>query len=127
MRMSTLRRGALAMALTCLVAGPLAAQESAQVAQGRAHYAEHCQMCHGADGRDGDGYQTPIWGAGTQIGKFGNAAGLLDYMQLMPFNDPSLLDDTQKLAVVAFMLSRHGAMRPADTLERGRAASVPIR
>jgi mono/diheme cytochrome c family protein len=113
--------------LACLIAGPLAAQDSEQVAQGRAHYAEHCRICHGVDGREGDGYQTPIWGAGSQIAKFGNAAGLLDYMQLMPFNDPSLLDDTQKLAVVAFMLSRHGSMRPADMLERGNAASVPIR
>ncbi|WP_439575700.1 c-type cytochrome [Phreatobacter sp.] len=103
-----------------------ASQESAQVAQGRAHYVEHCQLCHGADGQRGEGYQTPIWGSGTQIAKFGNAQGLLDYMQLMPFNDPSLLDETQKLAVVAFMLAQHGAIKPTDQIDRAAAANVPI-
>lgn len=105
----------------------VASQESAQVAQGRAHYVEFCQLCHGADGQRGEGYQTPIWGPGTQIAKFGNAQGLLDYMQLMPFNDPSLLDETQKLAVVAFMLAQHGAIKPSDQIDRSATASVPIR
>lgn len=104
----------------------VAGQESAQVAQGRAHYAEFCQLCHGADGQRGEGYQTPIWGPGTQIAKFGNAHGLLDYMQLMPFNDPSLLDETQKLAVVAFMLAQHGAIKPTDQIDRAAAAGVRI-
>jgi mono/diheme cytochrome c family protein len=125
--MFSLRKLPVLLALAAMLSTPLSAQESAQVAQGRAHYAEYCQMCHGADGKQGDGYQTPIWGPGTQIAKFGNAQGLLDYMQLMPFNDPSLLDDNQKLAVVAFMLANHGAMRPADTLDRSRAATLAIR
>lgn len=125
--MSRLRQLVLLLSLAASFAAPALAQESAQVAQGRAHYVEFCQMCHGADGQKGDGYQTPIWGQGAQIAKFANAAGLLEYMQLMPFNDPSLLDETQKLAVVAFMLSNHGAMRPADTLDRARAATVPVR
>jgi mono/diheme cytochrome c family protein len=125
--MSSLRKTHILVALAAILSTPLSAQESAQVAQGRAHYAEHCQMCHGADGKQGDGYQTPIWGPGTQIAKFANAQGLLDYMQLMPFNDPSLLDENQKLAVVAFMLSNHGAMRPADTLDRSQAGALAIR
>lgn len=104
-----------------------ASQESPQIAQGRAHYVEHCLLCHGADGQRGEGYQTPIWGNGTQIAKFGNAQGLLDYMQLMPFNDPSLLDETQKLAVVAFMLAQHGAIKPADSIEPAAAARIGIR
>jgi mono/diheme cytochrome c family protein len=116
------------VAAALLAASPVAfAQDSPQVAEGRAHYAEHCAICHGADGKQGAGYQTPIWGAGTQIAKFGNAQGLLDYMQLMPFNDPSLLNDVQKLAVVAFMLTQHGSLKPSDTLEASRAAGVPIR
>jgi mono/diheme cytochrome c family protein len=122
-----IRLAAILLAFVVPGLSPALAQESAQVAQGRAHYVEFCQMCHGADGQKGDGYQTPIWGQGAQIAKFANAAGLLEYMQLMPFNDPSLLDETQKLAVVAFMLSNHGAMRPADTLDRARAATVPVR
>lgn len=104
-----------------------ATQESPQIAQGRAHYVEHCQLCHGADGQRGEGYQTPIWGQGTQIAKFGNAQGLLDYMQLMPFNDPSLLDEAQKLAVVAFMLAQHGAIKPNDSIAPAAAARIEIR
>jgi mono/diheme cytochrome c family protein len=106
----------------------IASQESKQVADGRGHYMETCQLCHGEDGKRGAGFQTPIWGQGTMIGsKFGNAQALIDYMQLMPFNDPTLLDDTQKLAVVAFMLANHGAIKPTDTLELPKAASIPIK
>ncbi len=115
------------------VAGPalkhaIAAQESKQVAAGRAHYVETCQLCHGADGQKGEGFQTPIWGPGAKIAsKFVHVQGLIDYMQLMPFNDPTLLDDDQKLAVVAFILSQHGTMKPSDTLDPAKAASIPIK
>lgn len=108
------------------VAPALANSESPQIAQGRAHYAEHCQLCHGADGQRGEGYQTPIWGSGTQIAKFGTAQGLLDYMQLMPFNDPSLLNESQKLAVVAFMLAQHGAIKPTDSIPADATGRVNI-
>lgn len=103
------------------------AQEAPQIAQGRAHYVEHCQLCHGADGQKGEAYQMPIWGPGAQIAKFGNAQGLVDYMQLMPFNDPSLLNETQKLAVVAYMLAQHGSIKPSDTLQPNQTGTVPIR
>lgn len=106
----------------------LAAQESKQITQGRGHYMETCQLCHGEDGKRGAGFQTPIWGEGTMIGtKFGHAQGLIDYMQLMPFNDPTLLDDNQKLAVVAFMLAQHGAIKPTDTIDPAKAATIPIK
>ncbi|MGL5116720.1 MAG: c-type cytochrome [Beijerinckiaceae bacterium] len=106
----------------------IAAQESKQVAEGRGHYMETCQLCHGEDGKRGAGFQTPIWGQGTMIGtKFGNVQGLIDYMQLMPFNDPTLLDDNQKIAVVAFMLAQHGVIKPTDTLDPAKAAAIPIK
>lgn len=105
-----------------------AAQESKQVAEGRGHYMETCQLCHGEDGKRGAGFQTPIWGEGTMIAsKFGNAQALIDYMQLMPFNDPTVLDDNQKLAVVAFLLAQHGAIKPTDTIEESKAASIAIK
>jgi mono/diheme cytochrome c family protein len=111
-----------------LVAGVASAQESPQVAEGRTHYTATCQLCHGADGKRGDGYQTPIWGQGAMIGpKFGNAQALIDYMQLMPFNDPTLLDEKQKLAVVAYLLANHGAIKPTDSIEASKAGSIPIR
>ncbi|MGL4440038.1 MAG: c-type cytochrome [Bosea sp. (in: a-proteobacteria)] len=106
----------------------IAAQESKQVTDGRGHYMETCQLCHGEDGKRGASFQTPIWGQGTMIGtKFGNAQALIDYMQLMPFNDPTLLDDNQKIAVVAFMLAQHGAIKPTDVLDPAKAAAIPIK
>lgn len=106
----------------------IAAQESKQVTDGRGHFMETCQLCHGEDGKRGAGFQTPIWGEGAMIGtKFGNAQGLIDYMQLMPFNDPTLLDDAQKLAVVAFMLANHGTIKPTDSIDPAKAASILIK
>jgi mono/diheme cytochrome c family protein len=106
----------------------IAAQESAQVTAGRGHYVETCQVCHGEDGKRGAGFQTPIWGEGTMIAsKFVTVQGLIDYMQLMPFNDPTLLDDDQKIAVVAFMLAQHGTIKPTDTLDPAKAASMKIK
>ena len=78
------------------------AQDSAQVKEGKAIYAEFCTLCHGADGKRGEGFQTPIWGKGSFIAtKFGNAKTLTEYMQVMPFNDPALINEPQRLAVVA--------------------------
>ncbi|MGL4439496.1 MAG: c-type cytochrome [Bosea sp. (in: a-proteobacteria)] len=106
----------------------IAAQESKQVADGRGHYMETCQLCHGEDGKRGAGFQTPIWGQGTMIAtKFGNAQALIDYMQLMPFNDPTLLDENQKLAVVAFMLAQHGSIKSTDVIDPAKAAAIPIK
>lgn len=101
---------------------------SAQVTKGGELYKEFCALCHGEDGKRGAGFQTPIWGDGSLIAsKFGNVQGLIDYMLLMPFNDPALLDDEQKLAVVAYMMANHGAIKPGDEIAPAQAASIPIR
>jgi mono/diheme cytochrome c family protein len=112
-----------------LAAVPVAAaQDSAQVVKGKEHYTETCQLCHGVDGKRGEGFQTPIWGEGSFIAsKFGNAGALLEYMQLMPFNDPTLLDDTQKIAVVAYMLANHGAIPRTGEITRQSAPAIPIK
>lgn len=117
------------LALLALVAAtPIAtAQDSAQVAKGKELYAEFCTLCHGLDGKRGEGFQTPIWGEGALVSKFGNAQGMIDYMQLMPFNDPTLLDDAQKMAVVAYMLANHGAIPRSGEITPQNAASVPIK
>lgn len=122
------RRAAVAAIAAGFFHAAAFAQESPQIAQGRTHYAETCALCHGLDGKRGEGFQTPIWGEGAMIGsKFGNVQALIDYMQLMPFNDPSLLDDAQKLAVVAFLLANHGTIKPSDTLDPATAPNVPIK
>ncbi len=101
---------------------------SPQVTKGGELYMEFCSLCHGEDGKRGAGFQTPIWGAGSLIAsKFGNVQGLVDYMLLMPFNDPALLDDTQKLAVVAYMMANHGAIKPGDEIAPAQAATIPIK
>jgi cytochrome c len=101
---------------------------SPQVAEGQRLYAENCAACHGDDGRRGAGFQTPIWGERTQIGKFGTALGLFEYNQMMmPFDDPTRLTDEQKWAIIAYMLANHGAIARNATLDPATAAAVPIR
>lgn len=99
-----------------------------QARQGAAHYQQHCALCHGADGRGGQGFPRPIWGAGHDLGKFGTAKGLHDYLlALMPFDDPAKLDSSQKLAVVAFMLERNATLPPGTELSAADAARVAIK
>jgi mono/diheme cytochrome c family protein len=104
------------------------AQDSEQVTQGKAIYTQFCTLCHGADGKRGEGFQSPIWGEGSFIAtKFGNANTMIEYMQTMPFNDPTLINDTQRLAVVAYLLAQHGAIPKNGEITPQNAASVAIK
>ena len=126
--MNVLFRVAIPILVLIAVRQIAAAQDSSQVAKGKEHYTEFCQLCHGADGKRGEGFQTPIWGEGSFIAaKFGHAGALLEYMQLMPFNDPTLLDETQKLAVVAYMLANHGTIPRSGEITRQNAPSIAIK
>jgi cytochrome c len=119
--------GGLIFGAAFLACVPVRASDSAQIRQGAELYQEKCALCHGATGRGGEGYPNPIWGAGAQIKKFKTAQGLFEYHQLMmPFNDPTLLDDEQKLAVTAFVLANHGAISRGDTLAPSTTAGIPI-
>ena len=103
-------------------------QDSEQVTEGKAIYAEYCTLCHGADGKRGEGFQTPIWGEGSFIAtKFGNASKMIEYMQIMPFNDPTLINETQRQAVVAYLLAQHGAIPKTGNITPQSAASVAIK
>ena len=104
------------------------AQDSRQVTEGKAIYVEFCTLCHGVDGKRGEGFQTPIWGEGSFIAsKFGNANKMIEYMQIMPFNDPTLINETQRQAVVAYLLAQHGAIPKTGTITPQSAASVTIK
>ena len=93
---------------------------SAQVLSGAALYQQHCALCHGAKGRDATVFPRPIWGPGHDIGKFGNAKGLFEYMQLlMPFDNPAKIDDAAKTAIVAYMLVRNGNLKPGESVPSG--------
>ncbi|MDX2258354.1 MAG: cytochrome c [Hyphomicrobiaceae bacterium] len=103
------------------------AAESSQVAEGKSLFVTYCSTCHGADGQRGEGFQTPIWGPGSQIRKFGHAQGLFEYLQvMMPFDDPSKIDDQARWKVLAYMLERHKAIAAGGTLDPAQAAMVPI-
>ncbi len=115
------------LALALLVSFPAAADQ-AQLDRGREIYAEYCTLCHGADGRRGQGFQTPIWGPQTQITKFQNALGLFEYNEvLMPFDGPDKIDEAAKWAVTLYLLVNHGAMQAGQSLSRANAAQIPIR
>lgn len=129
-----MRQLAVLAGATCLAAGALAQTAppppvgaSPQVALGAQLYQKTCALCHGVAGRDATVFPRPIWGPGHDIAKFGSAKGLFEYLQLlMPFDDPSKLDDAQKTAVVAYMLVRNGSLRPGVSLPTGGDPS-PIR
>jgi mono/diheme cytochrome c family protein len=98
---------------------------SEQVSQGGRLYQQNCALCHGAGGRDATVFPRPIWGPGHDIAKFGTAKGLFEYLQLMmPFDDPSKIDDTQKTAIVTYMLVRNGNLPAASVLPTGGNAAV---
>jgi mono/diheme cytochrome c family protein len=98
----------------------LGAEVNQQIAQGAQLYAQHCAVCHGADGRDAVAFPRPIWGKGHDIGKFRTAKGLFDYLQLMmPFDDPAKVNDAQKTAIAAYMLYRNGTLTSAASLPTG--------
>ena len=99
-----------------------------QFERGAQIYAQHCALCHGVEGRGGQGFAGPIWGAGHDIAKFGSARGLFEYVQLlMPFDNPQKITDEEKLAVVAFMLMNNGTIGRDQTLEPSKAAATPIK
>lgn len=107
---------------------PARAEDSAQVAMGQTVYEQFCTLCHGADGKRGEGFQTPIWGQGSLIAsKFGNVQAMFDYMQIMPFNDPSLINDDQRLAVIAYMLANHGTIPRSGALSLQGASAIQIK
>ncbi len=100
---------------------------SNQFEKGEKLYQENCALCHGADGRGGQGYNTPIWGNGSQPSKFGGVQGLFEYIQLlMPFDDPTRVSDEEKWAILHFMLVSHGSMKADQTLDPTTAPSVKI-
>ena len=99
-----------------------------QFERGAQIYQQHCALCHGAEGRGGQGFSRPIWGAGHDIAKFGSARGLFEYVQLlMPFDNPQKITDEDKLAVTAFVLVSNGTLKPDQTLDASKAAATPIK
>jgi cytochrome c len=125
--MSALKTKAAAAAAVLACASAVAqdvpappASASAQVLSGAQLYQQHCALCHGAKGRDASVFPRPIWGPGHDIGKFGTAKGLFEYMQmLMPFDNPAKIDDDAKTAIVAYMLVRNGDMKAGVAIPRG--------
>jgi mono/diheme cytochrome c family protein len=116
------------LAASAALAGQSSAQEHPQLSRGKEVYAQFCTQCHGVDGKRGEGYQTPIWGEGSIIAaKFENAQNLIEYMQIMPFNDPRLIDDAQRLDVTAFVLANHGALAKSAELSTSNAAGIRIK
>ena len=98
----------------------LPANSSAQVVVGEKLYQQNCALCHGANGRDATVFPRPIWGAGSDLSKFATTKGLFEYLQmLMPFDNPSKINDEQKTAIVAFMAVMHGAAKPAESKPLG--------
>ena len=125
---------ATAIAVACVIAStPASAQDapappagaSEQVLNGAKLFQQHCALCHGPHGRDANVFPRPIWGPGHDLGKFGTAKGLFEYLQLlMPFDNPAKIDDAAKTAIMAYMLVRNGNLKAADTLPAGGNQTV---
>lgn len=98
---------------------------SEQVLKGGVLYQQNCALCHGPNGRDAIPFPRPIWGQGHDLGKFNNARGLFEYLQmLMPFDNPAKIDDSAKSAIVAYMLVRNGNLKAAESLPVGGNLTV---
>lgn len=122
-----MRKLLTAVAIQFAVGTAAMANESAQVAQGKALYVEFCQRCHGADGQRGEGTRTPIWGPGAPRDKFKTVQELFEYLQfLMPFDKPERVTDEQRWVIIAYMMVQHGVMKPGDTLDSAKAATIAI-
>ncbi len=128
------RVGITSLTLVCATAMALwapdvrsASGDSPQVARGAVVYAETCIKCHGADGRRGEGFQTPIWGPEAKIAKFQNGQGLFEYMLfLMPFDKPDKITEDQKWDVTAYLLANHGSIQRSGSIDQATAASIVI-
>ena len=104
------------------------AVSKSQFERGAQLYEQNCALCHGAEGRGGQGFAGPIWGAGHDITKFGSARGLFEYVQLfMPFDNPQKITDEEQLSVIAFMLIRNGSLARDQALELSKAAATLIK
>lgn len=111
--------GGLSICLAQQVPSPPAGA-SEQVRKGAALFQQNCALCHGPTGRDAIPFPRPIWGPGHDLGKFNNAKGLFEYLQmLMPFDNPAKIDDSAKSAIVAYMLVRNGNLKAAESLPLG--------
>jgi thiosulfate dehydrogenase len=102
--------------------------QKADYARGSAVYAQHCALCHGADGRgQSSGGQTvfpPLWGAqsfnwGAGMGDIQNAAGFIKAN--MPLGVAGTLTDQQAWDVATFMDSHE---RPQDPRFKGSVAAT---
>lgn len=117
-----------AVFIALIFAAGTACQAAAQeYEKGQELYKSSCAECHGADGKAGTGYGTPIWGEGTLIKKFTTAQGLFEYLQyLMPFDDPSKVTDEQRWSIISFMLAEHGAIERGKAVNPANAAEIVI-
>jgi cytochrome c len=99
---------------------PLPQKASQQVKAGAIVFKQHCAQCHGAQGQGAQAFARPIWGKGSTISKFGTAQGLTEYVvMMMPFDDPKKLKESDKTAVVAYMLVRNKSLQATVTLQAG--------
>jgi len=115
----------LTFALT--LASAANAQDSSQVMQGAALFKQHCSRCHGADGQGGEGFATPLWGKQSQIKKFKTADELYEYnIGVMPFDNPGVIDDKQKLAIVAFILANHEVIKRNETVDEKKLPKLNL-
>jgi thiosulfate dehydrogenase len=105
--------------------------QKADYARGSAVYAQHCALCHGADGRgQSSGGQTvfpPLWGAysfnwGAGMGDIQNAAGFIKAN--MPLGLAGTLTDQQAWDVATFMDSQE---RPQDPRFKDSVAATRAR
>jgi mono/diheme cytochrome c family protein len=123
--MLVLRFSFLATVFT--LGGVAIAQESPQVTQGAGFFQQHCSKCHGADGQGGEGYATPLWGKSAQIKRFKTADELHEYnLGIMPFDNPAAIGEKEKLAIVAYILAKHGVIKPTETVDEKRLPKLNI-
>jgi len=103
--------------------------------QGAEVYKRRCEECHGAEAKGAEdaalvgGHQTlasekPLK---TAVGFWPHATTLFDYIRrAMPFERPGMLTDDQVYAVVAYLLSLDGVIKPDEVMNAETLAKVEM-
>lgn len=93
---------------------------------GQEVYAQECAECHGDEGGGGTG--PAVIGDGAQLGTYGDAQRLYDYISAtMPQNNPGSLSDQQYLEVLAYMLVENELVSSDQAMAFGELNTISLR
>lgn len=116
-------RAAIAISPTPTAAGPAA---GLLAESGKNVYVKYCSKCHG---EKGEGLFAPtVIGRGSNLGKYGSARGLMDYITVvMPYDAPGSLTQQEYLQVLSFLLIQNGFIKPETVIRPDQLQQIQLK